>query len=74
MKLEYSPEDFDFYCWNKLSPAEFAQAANAKLREWLEKAPKVQGRKLDKELGWVMGETPWIGDTHTARLIEIEEI
>lgn len=48
---------------------------NGQLREWLDKAPVVYGRRQCGEEIWTWDDQPSEGDdTHTARLVEIKEL
>lgn len=85
--MKFKPEDFIDMDWeNGLAVREAAtRVANAKvdsiveaevnrrLQEWLDAAPRVYGNEA--ELDWTMKPLPaGIYVTHTARLVEIEEI
>jgi hypothetical protein len=75
--MKFKPEDF--YCLNGASEREEAsERANEMLREWLVEAPVVYGIGQPGE-PYVSDEDYWWTtrsgeDTHTARLIGIEEI
>jgi hypothetical protein len=75
---QFTPEDFETQTQpfnDRWVRGEAAILANAKLADWLNKAPKVYGLPYDGE------EKPvhWdglrrINDTHTARLVDIKEL
>lgn len=92
--FEFKPEDFDGE-WiepTKLGALEIihpavhvvkaAQIANAKLKEWLDKAPTVYGCRVLKDIGPLTWHTePQVDDRHginwstrQAKLVCIEEI
>lgn len=78
--MEFKPEDFidaelDHVGLAKSRDERAACAANAKLKEWLEKAPVVywRGETRDRFMGDIH-EAPMFGDTHTARLVAVEPI
>lgn len=69
--LKFKAEDFHYVDWTK--PQSLAERANQILAERLEKAHQVFGIKDPCELLMVFCAQPREGDTHTARLVCIEE-
>lgn len=78
MKFEFKPADFVDKMGLCISGAEAAEQANAKLREWIEAAPKVLQKKFEN----VWHRPPSNREDNpnpktyvrAGRLIEIEEI
>lgn len=76
--MKFIPEDFMPNDSVAIFPETAAAIANAKLQEWLSKAPLVAGTIPDNPR-WLYelkmhGCVPEVGDTHVGKLVCIKEI
>ena len=76
--FKFTAEDFkDLFLEGALAPAAMAERANSCMQQWLAAAPVVYANNTDVRKEWFGGAIRTVhleGDTHTARLVAIEEI